>query len=98
MARPTTIRLPEDLLREIDERATAHGKDRASFLRELLRKGLALDVEQEVLALYARGGISLTEAGRRLGVDLFELLDRLRQRNVTLNVSLEDWIDSRSSL
>jgi predicted DNA-binding protein len=98
MSRPTTIRVPEELLREISDRAKRRGTDRASYLRELLRKGLAADVEQEVEDLYTKGGLSFSEAGRRLGLDPYELLDWLRRRNLSLNVSLEDWIDSRPAL
>jgi predicted DNA-binding protein len=98
MTRPTTLRLPDDLLRELDTRAKARGKDRASFLREMLRKGLTRDAEEEVLTLYAAGRLSLTEAAARLHVDLWELLDRFRQSNIKLNVSLEDWMDARPSL
>lgn len=98
MARPTTIRLPDDLLRELDDRAKTHGKDRASFLRELLRDALARDLEREVLDGYARGMVSLGEATRQLGIDPWELLERFRRDNRTLSVSLEDWIDSSESL
>lgn len=98
MAKPTTIRLPDELLRELDARAKAHGRDRASFLRDLLRDALARDLEDEVFGMYARGELSLTDACRRLRVDPWEMLDHLRRRDLRLNVSLEDWIDSRSTL
>lgn len=98
MARPTTIRLSDELLSELDARAKARGRDRASFLRDVLRQALARDAEDEVLDEYSRGRLSLTEAAGRLGVDPWEMLDRLRRQGMTLSVGLEDWIDSRSSL
>jgi len=55
-------------------------------------------VENEVLETYGRGAISFTDACRRLQIDPWELLDRLKRRNLQINVSLEDWLDSRSSL
>ncbi len=33
MTKPTTIRLPEDVLSELDRRAEARGKDRATLCR-----------------------------------------------------------------
>lgn len=98
MTKPTTLRLPDELLEQLDARAKAHGKDRASFLRELLRDALERDIEREVLQSYAEGRLSFTEACRRTGLDEWRMLERLRERNLRLNVSLEDWIDSRSSL
>ena len=38
MTKPTTVRLPEDVLSELDRRARARGKDRATLLRELSRR------------------------------------------------------------
>ena len=98
MSKPTTIRLPDDLLAALDERARNHDKDRASFIRELLADGLARDVEEEVLRDYQKGAVSLSEAASRLGLDPWTWFERLRRRNETLNVQLEDWIDSRSAL
>jgi predicted transcriptional regulator len=98
MARPTTIRLSDDLLRDLDARARARGKDRATFLRDVLRQALDRAAEDEVLAEYSKGRLSLTGTARRLGVDPWELLDRLRARDLKLSVSLEDWIDSRSGV
>jgi predicted DNA-binding protein len=98
MTKPTTIRLPEELLRALDERARSHGKDRASFLRELLAEGLSRDLEEEVFRAYREGRLSLSEGASRLGVDPWTWFDLLRRRNEALNVELEDWIDSHSAL
>lgn len=98
MTRPTTIRLPDELLETLDLRARSHRKDRASFIRELLRDGLERDLEEEVVVAYRQGHLSLSEAARRLGLDPWAWFDLLRRRNETLNVELEDWIDSRSAL
>ena len=98
MARPTTIRLPDDLLDQLDARARAHGKDRATFLRDILRDALARDVEDDIITRYAAGELSLTDAAERLKTDPWQLLEVLRARGLDLSVTLEDWMDSRSSL
>jgi metal-responsive CopG/Arc/MetJ family transcriptional regulator len=49
VTRPTTIRLPKDLLAALDERARRRNQDRASYIRELLAAALARDREREVL-------------------------------------------------
>ena len=94
MTKPTTIRLPEDVLHELDRRARAHGKDRASFLRELVQEGLERDTEDEVMTAYRAGRLSLSQATMQLGTDPWSLFDLLRRRGETVSVSLEDWIDS----
>ena len=73
MTKPTTIRLPEDVLNELDRRARAHGMDRASFLRELVQDGLERDSEDEVMNAYRAGRLSLSQAAARLGTDPWSL-------------------------
>jgi len=97
MTKPTTIRLPEEVLNELDRRARDRGKDRATLLRELLQDALQRDAEEEVVASYRAGRLSLSQAASRLGTDVWSLLDILARRGETLSVSLEDWLDSRSS-
>ena len=98
MTKPTTVRLPEDVLSELDGRARARGKDRATLLRELLRAALDRDKEDEVVAAYRSGHLSLSQAAAQLGTDVWSLFDTLAQRGETVSVSLEDWRDSGSSL
>ena len=98
MTKPTTIRLPEDVLSELDRRAHARGKDRATLLRELLRAALDRDREDEVVAAYVSGHLSLSQAAARLGTDAWSLFDILLRRGETVSVSLEDWRDSSTSL
>jgi predicted DNA-binding protein len=98
MGKPTTIRLPEDLLRRLDRRARARGSDRATLVRQLLAEACTRDMEDEVLSAYAAGKLSLSAAAARLRVDPFAFLDLLRRRDLRVSVSLEDWIDSGKSL
>jgi len=94
MAKPTTVRIPEDLLREIDRFVRELKLDRSAYLREVLRKGFALDKQERVLERYARGELSQMEVCEELKWDPWEFLSQLRSRNLHLNVGLEDWLDS----
>ena len=98
MTKPMTIRLPEDVLSELDRRAQARGKDRATLLRELLRAALDRDKEDEVVTAYVSGRLSLSQATAPLGTDAWSLFDVLAQRGEMVSVSLEDWRDSLPSL
>ena len=55
MTKPTTIRLSEDLLKEIDEFVQETHLDRSAYLREILQKGFSLDKQQRILQKYASG-------------------------------------------
>lgn len=78
--KPTTIRLPDEVLNELDRRARARGKDRATLLRELLQDALQRDTEDEVVASYRAGRLSLSQAASRLGTDAWSLFDILGRR------------------
>lgn len=98
MTKPTTIRLPDDLVKQLDQRARSRGEDRASVIRDLLRAGLAREIEEETLAAYRERRISLSEGAARLGLDLWSWFDLLRRNGESVNVEMEDWIDSREAL
>lgn len=98
MTRPTTIRLSEELLEKLDRRASSAGKDRATIIRELLRKGLTRELEEETVAAYREGRISLSQAASRLELNPWEWFDVLRRHGESINVQLEDWMDSREAL
>jgi len=54
MAKPTTIRIPEDLLNEINEFVLELSLDRSAYLRDVLRKGFSLDKQDRLLLKYVR--------------------------------------------
>ncbi len=94
MAKPTTIRIPEDLLNEIEQFVREMQLDRAAYLREVLRKGFSLDRQERLLREYAQGDLSLMEVCDKLKTNPWKLLAILEARNLHLNVGLEDWLDS----
>jgi len=98
MTKPTTVRLEDELLEQLDQRARRRGEDRASVIRELLRAGLARELEEETVAAYRERRISLSEGAARLGLDLWSWFDLLRRHGESINVELEDWMDSRAAL
>jgi hypothetical protein len=94
MAKPTTIRIPEDLLNEIDEFVRELDLDRSAYLREVVRKGFSIDKQDRLLQKYAHGELSQAEVCNQLQWTPWEFLDQLKSRNMHLNVRLEDWLDS----
>ncbi len=94
MTKPTTIRLSEDLLKEIDEFVQEAQLDRSAYLREILKKGFSLDKQQRMLQKYAAGDLSILEVCRTLGWNPWEFLDKLKANNFHINVEIEDFLDS----
>jgi len=94
MAKPTTIRIPEDLLNEIDRFVQESNLDRSTYLREVLRKGFSLDKQDRLLLKYVRKELSQMEVCKELKWNPWEFLSQLKTRNMFLNVELEDWLDA----
>ncbi len=94
MAKPTTIRIPEDLLNEIDQFVQESNLDRSAYLREVLRKGFSLDKEDRLLLKYVRKELGQMEVCQELKWDPWQFLAHLKARNLYLNVELEDWLDA----
>jgi hypothetical protein len=94
MAKPTTIRIPEDLLDEINEFVQELKLDRSAYFREVLRKGFSVDKQDRLLLKYVRKELSQMEVCKELNWDPWEFLTQLKARNLYLNVELEDWLDA----
>ena len=94
MTKPTTIRLPEDLLEEIDRFVQEGNLDRSAYLREILKKGFSLDKMERMFDKYATGELSLMEVCHALKMDPWQFFEELKARNLHLNVGLEDFLDS----
>jgi Arc/MetJ-type ribon-helix-helix transcriptional regulator len=94
MAKPTTIRIPEDLLDEINEFVQELKLDRSAYLREVVRKGFSVDKQDRLLLKYVRKELSQMEVCEELKWDPWEFLAQLKARNLYLNVELEDWLDA----
>ena len=94
MAKPTTIRISEELLTEINEMVQELKLDRSAYLREVLRKGFSLDKQDRILLKYVRKELSQLEVCKELNWAPWEFLSQLKSRNLHLNVELEDWLDA----
>ena len=94
MAKPTTIRIPEDLLNEIDQFVKESKLDRPAYLREVLQKGFSMDKQDRLLLKYVCGDLSQIEVCQELKWSPWEFLSQLKARNLHLNVRLEDWLDT----
>ena len=94
MLKPTTIRIPKEILDQIDEYIRKFRLDRSSYLRKILRKGFEEDKQQRLLQQYINGELSILDLCKELGIGPWEFFDLLKRKNINLSVKFEDFIDS----
>jgi predicted HTH domain antitoxin len=87
----TTIstRLDEQEARQLADLAQAADLDRATFLKQMLRRGVGEFRIEQACAAYRRGDVTLSRAAELSGVNLYDLLRRLPDLSVTLNYDLD---------
>lgn len=56
MTEATSLRLPEETVKKLDELSDREGKDRSALIRELLDRGIKEKNIENALELYRRGG------------------------------------------
>lgn len=98
MSKPTTIRIPEELLNEIEQFVQELELDRSAYLREVLQKGFSVDKQERLLLKYVGGELSQMEVCQELKWNPWEFLGELKAKNLCLNVTLEDWLDAAELL
>jgi hypothetical protein len=93
---PVTIRIPKEVLNKIKKFSKEKRVAESEYLRRIIEKGLKVEREEEILSAYQKGEIHISEAARMLEVDVWDFLRLLSDKNMTINVSLEDWLNSSS--
>ena len=91
---PITIRISKEILNKIKRFSREKQIAESEYLRRIIEKGIKVEREEEILVAYQKGEIHLSEAARKLDMDLWDFFRLLSERNMTLNVSLEDWLNS----
>ncbi len=94
MLKPTTVRLSEDFLKELYKFIKDMKLDKSAYLREILRKGFEEDKCEKLLSRYQEGKLSAAETCKMIGISPWEFFELLSKNNMSLNVSLEDLLDS----
>lgn len=85
-----STRIEKKILSEIDELSKEKQMDRASFLRNLIVEGLSIEKKKKVLSMYKERKISLAKAAEILGIDLWSMIDMLKEENLYIDYSEEE--------
>ena len=94
MLKPTTVRVNDDFLKELSDFIKDMNLDKSSYLRDILKKGFEEDKRDRFLVKYQNGELSTAEVCQKISITPWEFFDLLKEKNISLNVSMEDWLDS----
>lgn len=85
-----SIILPDDLKEEIDKLKELYNEDQSSYIRKLLWKSVAQEKLEYALKQYIEDKISLGKASEFAGISIWEMLDELHKRNITLKYKISE--------
>ena len=84
------IKLPSELVRELELIEHVEQSDRSTTVRRLLSKAIRQWKLKHYARLYGDGKLTLARAARDAGVSLWEMVDYARARSISAQYDLED--------
>ncbi|MBN1167617.1 MAG: UPF0175 family protein [Methanospirillaceae archaeon] len=85
-----SIRPPPDLLQKIDTLLELTSLDRTTLIKIALHSGLNEELKKYALEQYQDKRISIGKAAELSGISIREMIEYMKQRNVHLNLSVEE--------
>ncbi len=89
MPKIITAQVKDDLLKGLKDYMEAAGLDRSAAIRRLLMRGLKDWKLEQAVNEYRDGNVSLMKASEKAEITVWEFLDELDRRKISLNVSME---------
>jgi len=90
MSDSISLRLNKKTVSELDEIAKLEDKDRSSLLREVIEVGIKAKKVEHSIELYQNGKASMWKAARLAGLSLWEFIEELSARKITVQYSEHD--------
>ncbi|MFO8019038.1 MAG: ribbon-helix-helix protein, CopG family [Promethearchaeia archaeon] len=88
MSRNLSVRIKKNTLKELDSLAQLLGVDRASIVRDVIKKGLDTKKIDIALELYQKGD-TLEKAANTANISLWDLIDEVKKRGITSKSDIE---------
>jgi predicted HTH domain antitoxin len=85
-----SIILPDDLKEEIDKLKELFNEDQSSYIRKLLWRSIAQEKLDYALNQYLEDKLSVGKASEIAGISIWEFLDELHKRNITLKYKISE--------
>ena len=86
----TSVRLPKEIVEEIEKLSKEEGIDKGTLIRKLIAESLREYKIKRALELYKEGKVSLWKAAEIAGITYREALEELKKRNIPFKYDLED--------
>ncbi|RLI86164.1 MAG: hypothetical protein DRO98_05765 [Archaeoglobales archaeon] len=86
----TSVRLPREIVEEIEKLSRDEGVDRGTLIRKLIAESLKEYKIKKALELYREGKVSLWKAAEIAGITYTEALEELKRRNIPFKYNSED--------
>ena len=86
----TSVRLPEDVIQEIEKMSREEGIEKGTLIRKLLTESLREYRIKKAMEMYREGKTSLWKAAEIAGITYREALEELKKRNIPFRYDLED--------
>ncbi len=90
----TTVRLPEKIMKALDEKAREEGLDRTTILRKLLEESIKRWKIEKAANMYKQGKISLSKAAKIAELPVDETMEELARRGIKSDLTLEEYKES----
>ena len=98
MTATVSTRIEERILSEIDELSKEKQMDRASLLRNLIVEGLSIEKKKKVLSMYKERKISMAKAAEILNIDIWQMIDIIKEENLYIDYTEEELKDDLKGL
>ena len=84
------IRLPKDVLKQIDKLSKEEREDRSTIIRKLVLLGYSDLIKRRALEKYVKGKTTFSDAARQAGLTLWDMEVYMVENGVKSDYSLED--------
>lgn len=88
--RNLTVRLDEEVFREIERAAELDRSDRSTVARALLMMGIKEAKKKRALDMYRDGKCTLWKAAQLAGISLREMIELAEEKKTPMHISSED--------
>ena len=89
-AKAIGIRLPKDVLAQIERLSREEAEDRSSMIRKLVLQGYSSFVREKATQKYLAGRVTFSQAAHQAGLTLWEMEKHLADRGFRSSYSVED--------
>ena len=89
-----SVRLDEELVQQIDKLADMENLDRSQLLRHIFKEGIEQYRLELAVKQHAEDELTVSEAAALAEIPVGELMDKLVERGIQNDLSIEDLEDS----